>query len=194
MKICIVGHGPSLKNANLGEKIDSLDKVVRLKGSSGVLWTNDFGGRTDALCASTEIMGVFFKQEAQEYWAYPKNGDYDRRTAIMAIEKLQTPVMIPLKFINHWNQYFRQTGAGHPNVSTGMGAILIAIHRWKPEKIVLAGFDTLLHPTKEFTRHSDIPRSGFGPYPNHDWGAENALLRVLEKTYSLKIEDICKQS
>ena len=191
MKICIVGHGPSLKGAGLGKQIDSHDKVVRLKGSHTVLWTNDYGSRTDALCASTEIMGVFFKQEAEEYWAYPKNGDYDRRTAIMALEKLQKPIMIPLKFVNHWNTYFRQMGAKHPNVSTGMGAVLIAIHRWRPEKIVLAGFDTLMNPETEFSRHDSIPRSGFGPYPNHDWEKENKLIPILEQTYNLKIEELC---
>lgn len=187
MKISIVGHGPSLKDANLGKEIDSFDKVVRLKGSSGVLWTNDFGSKTSALCASTEIMGVFFKQDAEEYWAYPKNGYYDKKNAMMVIEKLQKPVLLPLSFVNHWNTYFRQMGAQHKNVSTGMGAILIAIHRWKPKEIKLFGFDTLMNPEIEFTRHSSIPRSGFGPYPNHDWKRENELLEVLRQTYKVKI-------
>lgn len=188
MRICIVGHGPSLKGAHRGEEIDSFDKVVRLKGSHTVLWTDDYGSRTDALCASTEIMGCFFKQEASEYWAYPKNGDYDRRVAISAIEKLQKPVMIPITFVNRWNSYFRQMGACHNNVSTGMGAILIAIHRWKPEKIALAGFDTLMNPEVSFARDDRIPRSGFGPYPNHDWGKEHDLIPILSDQYNVEIE------
>ena len=96
--VCVVGHGPSLKGAGLGEKIDACDKVVRLKGSHTVLWTDDFGSKTNALCASTEIMGTFFKMEADEYWAYPKNGDFDWKNALHAIVKLQKPVMIPLSF------------------------------------------------------------------------------------------------
>lgn len=190
MNVCVVGHGPSLKGAGLGAKIDSFDKVVRLKGSYTVLWTNDFGGRTDALCATTEIMGNFFKQDAQEYWGYPKNGDFDGKVAINVLAKLQKPLMIPLAFLNSWNSRFRQIGANHPNVSTGMAAILTSIHRWHPDRIVLAGFDTMLDPSKEFTRHEGVPRSGAGEYPKHDWMKENELLWILEDTYNLKIEGI----
>ena len=185
--VCVVGHGPSLKGAGLGRQIDACDKVVRLKGSQSVLWTDDFGSKVDALCASTEIMGTFFKMDAPEYWAYPKNGDFDIRTAIQAIIKLQKPVMIPLGFSNIWRSRFQQMGATHPNVSTGMAAILFAIHRWNPEKIVLAGFDTLLDPTKKFSRHQDVPRSGFGDYPSHDWQKEHELLDILRDTYNMEI-------
>ena len=187
MNVCIVGHGPSLKGAGLGSKIDSYDKVVRLKGSQAVLWTNDFGGRADALCSSTEIMGTFFKMHAGEYWGYPKKGEFDERIAMKTLKSLQQPIMIPLGFVNTWNARFRQMGATHPNVSTGMAAILIAIHRWKPSEIILAGFDTMLDPTIEFSRHTKIPRSGFGKYPGHDWAKENELLSVLRDAYNMEI-------
>lgn len=190
MRICIVGHGPSLKGAGRGPKIDSYDKVVRLKGSQTVMWTNDFGSKVDALCSSTEIMGTFFKMEANEYWGYPKNGDFDYKKFMAVFLKLQKPVMIPLAFVNTWNSRFRQMGATHPNVSTGMGAILIAIHRWKPDVIHLAGFDTMLNPLIEFNRHDGIPRSGFGKYPAHDWVKENELLDVLRETYTVEIDSI----
>ena len=191
MNVCVVGHGPSLKGAGLGPTIDSYDKVVRLKSSQTVLWTNDFGSKADALCSSTEIMGTFFKMHAGEYWGYPKNGVFDERIAMKTIKTLQQPIMIPLGFINTWNARFRQMGSIHPNVSTGMAAILISIHRWKPDKIVLAGFDTLLNPAIEFSRHNEIPRSGSGPYPSHDWIKENELLEVLRDTYNMEI--ICIQ-
>jgi len=190
MNVCIVGHAPSLKGMGLGRDIDSHDKVVRLKGSQSVMWTNDFGSKADALCSSTEIMGTFLKMAAEEYWGYPKKGFFNEQNAINVIKKLQMPVMIPLSFINTWNARFRQMGAHHPNVSTGMGAILCAIHRWKPDKIVLAGFDTLLDPTVEFTRHADIPRSGVGKFPDHDWAKENELLDVLRDTYKMEIVGI----
>ena len=187
MNVCVCGHGPSLKGAGLGPAIDTHDKVVRLKSSQTVMWTNDFGSKVDALCSSTEIMGTFFKMEASEYWGYPKNGDFDVKKFINMFLRLQKPVMIPLSFINTWNARFRQMGARHNNVSTGMAAILIAIHRWKPDKIVLAGFDTLLNPAIEFSRHNEIPRSGSGPYPSHDWIKENELLEVLRDTYNMEI-------
>lgn len=190
MNVCVVGHGPSLKGAGLGPTIDSHDKVVRLKSSQAVMWTNDFGSKSDALCSSTEIMGTFFKMEATEYWGYPKNGDFDVKRFIQTFLKLQKPVMIPIGFINTWNARFRQMGAHHFNVSTGMAAILISIHRWRPDQITLAGFDTLLDPTIEFSRHDGIPRSGAGAYPNHDWAKENELLDVLRETYNMEITGI----
>lgn len=187
MNIVIVGHGPSLKNAGLGAHIDSFDKVVRLKGSGSVIETPDYGSRTDAVCASTEVMGNFFKIEANEYWAYPKKGHFDAQSVIQAITKLEKPVMIPLEYCNYWNLRFRQMGACHPNVSTGMAAILIAIKRWSPKEIRLLGFDSLLNPKIPFDRNFAIPRTGAGPYPNHDWENENRLLNVLSNVYKVNI-------
>lgn len=187
MKIAIVGHGRSLKGAGLGGEIDAHDLVVRLKGSHTVMASDDFGYKADALCASTEIMGTFFKMDAKEYWAYPKNGDFDWRVAIGAIVKLGQPVMIPLEHSNFWNSRFRRMGAQHPNVSTGMAAIIFAIYRWSPKEIKLFGFDTLLDPEEKFDRHDEIPRSGHGAYPAHDWAMENRLLGILSNMYKVKI-------
>ena len=179
-----------MKGAGLGKTIDAFDKVVRLKGSGSVLGNQDYGSRIDALCASTEIMGTFFKVDAPEYWAYPKKGVFNFLHAGEVLSRLEKPVMIPLQFCNYWNGRFRQMGAKHNNVSTGMAAILIAIHRWRPSEIVLAGFDTLINPDIQFDRNMEIPRSGDGPYPNHDWKLENQLLTVLSNVYKLTIRAI----
>lgn len=191
MRVCVVGHGRSLKGMGLGRTIDSFGKVVRLKGSSSVYGTEDYGSKVDAMCASTEIMGTFFKQSCQEYWAYPKNGSFSGPTAISVIARLGKPVMIPIQLCNEWNQRFRDLGACHNNVSTGMAAIIIAIDRWFPKEIVLAGFDTLMNPDVQFDRNNEIPRSGIGDYPNHDWKKENELLKILEATYGVSISEIC---
>lgn len=190
MKVCVVGHGPSLKGKKLGRIIDSHDKVVRLKGSSSVHGSEDYGIKCNALCSSTEIMGVFRRQNAEEYWAYPKKGEFSHPVAIKVITEIEKPVMIPLLFSNYWNHRFREMGACHPNVSTGMAAILFSIHRWKPEEIILAGFDTLLNPDIQFDRNPEIPRSGVGDYPNHDWKKENELLTILGHIYKVSIHGI----
>lgn len=190
MKVCVVGHGPSMKGKKLGKKIDSYDKVVRLKGSSSVFGSEDYGMKCNALCASTEVMGVFRRQPADEYWAYPKKGEFSHPVAMKVITEIEKPVMIPLLFSNHWNQRFRMMGADHPNVSTGMAAILFAILRWRPEEIVLAGFDTLVNPDIRFDRNHDIPRTGVGAYPNHDWKLENQLLQILSHIYKVSIVEI----
>ena len=190
MKCVVVGHGPSLKGAKQGYLIDSFDKVVRLKGSASVLRTEDYGSKVDAICASTEVMGNFFKFMAPEYWGYPKNGTFNPLNAVNVIVRLERPVMIPLEHCNYWNQRFRQMGACHPNVSTGMAAILITIKRWMPKEIRLAGFDTLMDPSLQFDRNHDIPRTGDGPYPNHDWEKEKQLLTVLSNVYSVSIQPL----
>ncbi len=185
MKIVIVGHGPSLKGRGLGCLIDTFDKVVRLKGSGSVLGNKDYGHRVDAVCASTEIMGTFFKIPASEFWAYPKKGTFNPSMVVNVLTRLEKPVMLPLYHCNYWNKRFRQMGVCHDNVSTGMAAILIAIHRWCPKEIVLAGFDTLMNPEVNFDRNMEIPRSGEGSYPNHDWKKENELLTVLSNVYKV---------
>lgn len=187
MNVCIVGHGPSLILANKGELIDSHDVVVRLKGSTKVLGTQDYGSRVDHLCASTEVMGTFFDVPAGSFWGYPKKGDYAFDSAVRAIMDLGAPVMIPLKLCNHWNEVFRGMGGSHPNVSTGMAAIIIAAHYYEPEVIKLAGFDTLLDPLNGFYRNPEIPRSGVGEIL-HDWVTEHLLIDKIEEAYNCRIE------
>jgi hypothetical protein len=190
LNICIVGHGPSLKGRLMGMIIDTHQIVVRLKGCRTVLGTDDYGSRVDHLCASTEIMGTFFDVPAGSFWAYPKKGDYDFDRAVRTIMDLGAPVMIPLKLCNHWNEEFRKMGGKHPNVSTGMASIIIAAHYYEPKTINLAGFDTLLDPTKEFTRNDEIPRSGFGKI-DHDWFTEHALLDKIREAYGCEIKSLC---
>ncbi len=187
INVAVVGHGQSMVGSEWGQTIDSHTHVVRLKGSSLVIGTPDFGKRTSALCASTEIMGTFFKSKADEYWAYPKNGKFDGDVALKVITQLQKPVMIPLRLCNDWNDQFRKMGAMHNNVSTGMAAIIMALDRYNPDEVKLFGFDTLLDPKKEFLRHPDIPRSGVG-HIDHDWHMENKLLGQLRFVYSAVIE------
>jgi len=109
MRVAVVGHGYSLTGANKGKEIDSFDKVVRLKGSNTVLDTEDFGHKVDALVASTEIMGTFFKMNSPVYWAYPKKGYFDEKSFAIAMGKLEKPVMLPWHTCNHWNNYFRNS-------------------------------------------------------------------------------------
>lgn len=173
----IVGHGPSMLGAGLGEQIDFHNIVIRLKGG---LHNDDFGSKTTICCASTEVMGLFLKMEADEYWAYPKKGQFDGREAIEAIVRAEKPVWIPLKYTIAFNKRFRDEFHGnHPNVSTGMAAILFAIKRYNPKELTLVGFDTLLDPSIEFQRHPDVPSTGLGIHAGHDWKAENLMLKSL---------------
>ena len=187
---CVVGHGPSLMGAKKGKKIDS-HIVVRLKKGEDLLkYPEDYGTRTDYVCASTEVPGCFLGLPAKEYWGYPKKGYYDETLVHEVGKRLDSKILVPLNLCNTWNAWFRGMGVSHPNVSTGMGAIIIACHRLRPINIYLAGFDTLLDPSIRFDRNSNVPRSGFGPFPNHDWAKENDLLKMLETAYECKIRPL----
>lgn len=192
MKVCIVGHGTSLVGSNLGSLIDDCDLVVRLKGGDLICKSapEDYGTKFDYLVASTEILGCFDAKPRLGNWAYPKYSWYDEVSLDKAAKKTERGIEVPLNLCNYWNFMFRQLGGKHPNVSTGCAAVIIAAHILRPKQILLAGFDTLLDPKKTFERANGIPRSGSGPYPNHDWEIENVLLKSISRTYEVEIKDI----
>lgn len=189
MNIAIIGHGPSMKGQGNGDYIDSFDCVVRMKNCAKTLGTPDYGNRIDALCLSTEVLGLVDHVNAGMFWLYPKTGRYDEAVTFDVVARKGAPFMIPLDLMNFWNNKFREMGANHPGVSTGMASIIIAAHYHEPSQITLGGFDTLLDPTKPFTRNDDIPRTGAGVI-NHDWEMENDLLKVVSDTYKFTVASL----
>lgn len=195
----IVGHGPSLKGERLGEKIDSCDWVIRLKNCEMLLAEpRHYGRKTDVMCSSTEVMHHLWKIRAKEYWGYPKKGFFNKAGVWNLSRKVEfAPIKVPLDLCNFWNQVFREMGASHPNISTGMAAILIALDELKPRKLFLAGFDKVLDPTSEGYR-STVP-TAFNNNGNsdtgHDWKMERKFLDILCAKYpDTKVVDIrCSQ-
>jgi hypothetical protein len=192
LKICIVGHGPSVVGRKLGRIIDSHDYVVRMKNCAGTIGSEDYGERTDAICFSADVLGLTGRTNALTHWVYCKSGNYDRELLCKVMEETGASMALPLKVTNYWNGKFRDMGATHPNMSTGLAAIVIAASYAQPEtldrlqQITLVGFDTLLDPTVPFTRNDAIPRTGAGDI-DHDWQTENKLLKVIADTYSFDI-------
>lgn len=189
MRVVVVGHGPSLKGAGLGQKIDECDKVVRLKNCSQLLAERqDYGTRTDALCTSTETLYNLPKLTALEYWGYPKKGDFSPARVRQA-ERSVGKIHIPLEVCNLWNCAFLELGGEHPNVSTGMAAVIIALDRWKPETLYLAGFDKVLHPYSD-GYECTVPtlwNAGGEKDTGHDWETENLLLPYLATAFNTRI-------
>lgn len=170
----------------MGGTIDNHDLVVRLKGSSGVLGTDDYGKRCDVLCMSTEVTGLGYAIRPEIYWLYPKKGFYDRSTVGTFCGDVGRPVLVPLELSNEWNKKFTDIGGKHPNVSTGLAAVFIAGYYMRPQQITLAGFDTLVDPATPFTRNDQIPRTGVGVI-DHDWETENNLLYAIANEYRFNI-------
>jgi hypothetical protein len=157
---------------------------VRLKNSGRVLGTEDYGSRQDVFCMSTEVLGINIG-EAEMVWLYPKKSYYNEESVGKFMGK-GIATLLPLDLVNKWNDRFREMGGTHPNVSTGMAAIITAADHLRPETIVLAGFDTLLDPKIPFTRNDDIPRTGIGTI-SHDWDKEHELLKILSDHYGFNI-------
>lgn len=194
MNVCIVGHGPSLKTARLGKEIDACDVVVRLKNCSMLLAEpQNYGKRTDVMCSSTEVMHHLHKIPAKEYWGYPKKGHYNQASVWQLSRKVGfAPVHVPLEVVNLWNEFFRSLGAKHQNVSTGVGALIIALDRYKPEVVYLAGFDKIWSPETEGYQCT-VPtlfNAGGTKDTGHDWGMELTLLSYLAAHYGSRIADL----
>lgn len=189
MNVICVGHGPSLIGKGYGSYIDTFEYVVRMKNCGGTLGDKDYGERMDALCLSTEVLGIIPKINPRMFWLYAKNGNYDQVKTFDAIASKGAPFMIPLALMVYWNGKFEEMGAKHPNVSTGMASIIIAAHYLEPDRITLAGFDTLLDTKVKFTRNDSIPRTGVGVI-HHDWETENKLLKVVADSYKFEIHQL----
>lgn len=192
--VCIVGHGPSLKGAGQGKNIDACDFVVRLKNCYTLLAEpHDFGRKTNAMCSSTEVLPYLPKVKAAEYWGYPKKGEYSqKRVRWLQRHVGQAKVEVPLEACNLWNAAFLELGGQHPNVSTGMGAIIIALELKRPEVLFLAGFDNVVDPKIQGYRCTVPTVFNYGGTKStgHDWQKEHELLPYLATHYKVRIKTI----
>ncbi len=194
--VVVVGHGPSLKKNRLGEKIDACDVVIRLKNCSMLLTEKrSYGRRTDVMCSSTEALAHLPKVRAKEYWGYPKKGHYNK-ASVWQLERKVIPdggkVFIPLELCNFWNCFFLELGGRHSNVSTGMAAAIIALERFKPKILYLAGFDNVMDPTIQGYKGT-VPTlfNGNGTKDTgHDWETENKMLPFLAEHFKTKIKNL----
>jgi hypothetical protein len=128
----------------------------------------DYGHRTDFVCASAEASGTLDRRIPA--WIYPKLGKNSRNPGFG---------LFPLEICKKWNDEFKRrvgySGQGPlgRNVGTGLAACIIAMECFQIEELILAGFDTVLHPE---TRYMSV----FNPGTHHDqfhyWKVENELL------------------
>lgn len=181
MEVIICGHGPSLKDAGLGSKIDSHEKVVRLKNCSELLQIpKDYGTRTTIMFSSTEVCWQLHKVPAEEYWCFPKRDTYNTDLTDQLRKKVNGRVRVLAQQSHVWNKLFRDMGGQHPNVSTGMAAIISVCELLNPRVLHLAGFDILLNPKLAYVSTVPSPfNDGGSKDTGHDWVSENKLLQFI---------------
>ena len=105
---------------------------------------------------------------------------------------MKKEVMVPLELCNLWNCFFLEIGGQHPNVSTGMAAAIIALDRWQPDTLYLAGFDKVLAPWTDGYQCT-VPtafNNGGKSDTGHDWSTEHRMLAYLCAHFNVRILDL----
>jgi len=195
MEVVICGHGPSLQGAGLGTKIDKHEQVVRLKNCSELLETpKDYGRKTTIMFSSTEVCWQLHKVLAEEYWCFPKYEAYNTDLIDQLRKRVNgSRVRVLTEQSRIWNKLFRDMGGKHPNVSTGMAAIISVCEILNPRKLNLAGFDVLFNPNLEYASTVPSPFNDGGTKDTgHDWASESQLLQFVGEHFkSVEISKLC---
>lgn len=202
MKICIVGHGPSLLENKLDKWIDSHDEVIRLKEHRHLMDKPEhFGTKRTVHGYSLVLAPKFYQMFPCKQWIFP-----DPRNSPQEIDKArsQYPLAEYLpQFLEFWHDEYRKIRErpdlspiqkphgqlsdelGHRHFSQGMAAIVYAIAIFDDAKeISLAGFDNVQSGTFT-TSLANRPYDPTGQnYPDHNWLAEARLLKRLATIYN----------
>lgn len=130
--------------------------------------------------SSTEVCHHLHKVKAEEYWCFPKRDTYNSDLTDALRKKVNTRVRVLVHQSGVWNQLFRDMGGKHPNVSTGMAAIISVCEILNPRVLHLAGFDTVFNPRLPYESTVPSPfNDGGTKSTGHDWMAENQLLQFI---------------
>ena len=152
--LVIVGHGPSVQRAKLGDWIDQ-QTVVRLKNAP--LPDESFGTRTDYICSRKDHW-VASKRAGVEYWMFQCGKDFPG---------------VRFADFHEWTKWYRQFSAMKP--SHGLCAAMCATEFLNPPEIGVIGFDSIMHPDqKEQAKYDRGPGAWF-----HDQQAEAKAIRAL---------------
>lgn len=208
MRVCIVGHGPSLLSGHGGKEIDSYDVVVRLKRCQETLKHPKFyGSRTDIVGGSWTIApGLKGIGGARRYWVF-LDSRHDNVTPAMidAMKRHFEPYecIIDRPLCDEWQAVYRglrnsvtrsdgmvmgrysDLELGHNHMSQGSIAVIHAMALLNPEVITLAGFDSVANG--EFT-WSVTRGPEWEQYPDHNWAAEHVLLKLASDEFGVPLQ------
>ena len=160
--IVIIGHGPSIVGKHLGPWLDK-QFVVRLKRAERPNF-EDWGSRTDAICATSHI----YRQAGQFWWAAKSAMAGDSVCRVWDYAR--------------WLSYFRRFSTAK-GPSTGMRAIMCAVEFMSPKEIALAGFDNLLNP-------NEIYAKWWQPKGKYHWDADSKAEHECAMSLGVKLVDL----
>lgn len=213
MRVCIVGHGPSLQKSPRGLEIDGHDFVVRLKKSQQLLeYPAWFGTKVDVLCASFTLAPHVIDYPTPEVWIF-----FDTRHEnvsdkdVAHVDRMYCQAGTPrLRYNKHlcdqWDRMYRamRTGPwerpeqaeakgsssddlGHRHMSAGMKALVYVCAWLDPTSVTLAGFDSVLSGewTWSATRGPDWQN-----YPDHRFDVEHRMLPFIAEEFKTEIRGL----
>lgn len=214
MKIVIIGHGPSMKNAKLGAFIDSTDGyVVRLSNRS---WQDplNYGIRTDYVCAVSpayRMEQIFTESKAKyETWLYYRRGSFFKRKEVKEkTDRLQREGFNPvicMKEVVPWRRRYRKLfrinkekllverkkARFHNQLTKGLVAIVIVAQRLSHVKeLLLLGFDNLvLGTTDNFFTYGLLALTNgeqSRKKVEHNYSVERQILDEIISKYKIKL-------
>lgn len=131
----------------------------------------DYGTRTDYLCATDNVISGAAAKCKAEYWVYYKYGATSPR--LKEYPDLR-------EYTNPWNEWFQKrcgyqdVGAKGRNYSIGTAAAVIAMELGF-KKVIFAGCDTLMNPDLDYV---SVYNPGTSACQGHVWPVDNEMLHV----------------
>ena len=199
MEIAIIGHGPSIKNADEDE-INAHDLVIKQKQADGP-------GRCDVIVGSMNQVGRMVNMFNQGLVKNPPWVFIDSRFDRLSTEEIQKgvgPCYASPWLCLEWNRTYRsmRNGGfsmheameskassdelGHLHMSSGLHALMYAgaIVQPKADVIDLYGYDNVRDGcfTWSVTRGPD-----WNKYPDHRWDVEQKLAKTLSVVYRFEL-------
>ena len=202
--VVIIGHGPELYDKGRGRIIDGFEVVVRLGDACQWQYKDElnYGTKTDYyVLPSTQLFRVRCgdldrMKPSKELWITHNMAKHVRPIVGTNVDKVlekykeYNPVII-YEIINFWHDIFQRYNPKQWKFSTGMVAIINAVHRLRPRTLVIPGFDNLKKGTHEdYLTGADKEGVNFTPTfcaEGHDLEAENKLLEDIQEIYGVNI-------
>ena len=202
MQTVIVGHGPSILRPKLGKDIDLFDCVIRMKRTSDLTKNRPdlYGKKTDVVVSSLTLGRVIMDawKGVKDFWLFD-----DTRTEIDDDKVMPKGAYLARDTCRVWRTQYRRLrktytkansqkpkdglsdDKGHLHPSAGSHAIMYTMDKLNPDRITLYGFDSLLSGKHDWS----ITRGNeYKEYPDHNWAAEQELLKLLCNVYQYKLD------
>ena len=194
-----MGHGPSLKGLRLGLLIDAHERVCRLKQGFRRREENpeDYGRKMNFICSSLKTWNGYWKVKYDEYWGYVMYPGPEKKLKEIREHYGSTRIRIELRDVQNWLKAYESMAdiadpprpmsreGDEPWFSTGMGAIVIACAGYRPERLVLAGFDNVLSGERDGFK--SVLRDSTHKYPPHAWNVEKEMVPLIADYYGVEI-------